>query len=113
MRYTDGERIYFVEHNFFDNEWNIFYQKIGGKEKRLRYRGPEGIWSESQEKVEKNLVKAAKRHKWLKVVENDECCQKWKKPWLLREQSTRAKRKKSMRTLLRPYYSMYYCSFHH
>ena len=31
MRYTDGERIYFVEHNFFDNEWNIFYQKIGGK----------------------------------------------------------------------------------
>lgn len=45
MRYTDGERIYFVEHNFF-NEWNIFYQKIGGKAKRLRYRGPEGIWSE-------------------------------------------------------------------
>lgn len=74
MRYTDGERIYFVKHNFFDNEWNIFYQKIGGKEKRLRYRGPEGIWSESQEKAEKNLVKAAKRHKWLKVVENDECC---------------------------------------
>ena len=38
MRYTDGERIYFVEHNFFDNEWNIFYQKIGGKEKRTWYR---------------------------------------------------------------------------
>lgn len=47
---------------------------FGGKEKRLRYRGPEGIWSESREKAEKNLVKAAKRHKWLKVVENDECC---------------------------------------
>lgn len=52
----------------------FFIKKIGGKEKRLRYRGPEGIWSESQEKAEKNLVKAARRHKWLKVVENDECC---------------------------------------
>lgn len=74
MKYTDGERIYYIDHNFFDNEWNIFYQKIGVKGKRLRYHGPEGRWSVTQEEAEKNLIKAAKRHKWIKVVEYDECC---------------------------------------
>lgn len=36
MRYTDGERIYFVEHNFFDNEWNIFLSKDWWKRKTVK-----------------------------------------------------------------------------
>lgn len=74
MEYTDGERVYYVDHNFFDNEWNIFYRKVDGKAKRLRYHGPEARWSLTKEEAEKNLLKAAKRHKWEKVVKADECC---------------------------------------
>jgi hypothetical protein len=75
MRYTDRERTYFVSQGSSFEEWNIFYFKNADKDLAYyRWRGVEAKWVLTREEAEKNLIKAAKRHKWLKVVENDECC---------------------------------------